>query len=70
MFAGGSRFVMRLSGTGTEGATLRLYLERYVAGPEGLDHDPQEALAPIIRAAHELAGIEGFTGRKGPDVVT
>ncbi len=70
MFAGGSRFVMRLSGTGTEGATLRLYVERYVAGPEGLDHDPQEALAPIIRVAHELAGIEGFTGRKGPDVVT
>ncbi len=70
MFRGGSRFVMRLSGTGTEGATLRLYLERYVAGPEGLDHDPQEALAPIIRAAHDLAGIAGFTGRTTPDVIT
>ena len=70
LFRGGSRFVMRLSGTGTEGATLRLYLERYVAGPEGLDHDPQEALAPIVRAAHALAQIARHTGRVTPDVVT
>ena len=70
IFQGGSRFVMRLSGTGTEGATLRLYLERYAPGPEGLDHDPQEALAPIIRAAHALAGIAAHTGRSAPDVVT
>ncbi len=70
LFEDGSRIVLRLSGTGTEGATLRLYLERYVAGPEGLDHDAQEALAPVIRAAHDLAGIEGFTGRVAPNVVT
>ena len=70
MFAGGSRFVMRLSGTGTEGATLRLYLERYAPGPDGLGLDPQTALAPVIRAAHGLAGIAGFTGRTVPDVVT
>ncbi len=70
LFKGGSRFVMRLSGTGTEGATLRLYLERFVAGPQGLDHDPQEALAPIIKAAHDLAGIKEYTGRVTPDVIT
>ncbi|GAB1480700.1 alpha-D-glucose phosphate-specific phosphoglucomutase [Paracoccaceae bacterium] len=70
LFEGGSRFVMRLSGTGTEGATLRLYLERYAPGPEGLGEDPQVALAPIIRAAHEMAGIATFTGRNAPDVVT
>ena len=70
VFEGGSRIVVRLSGTGTEGATLRLYLERYVAGPHGLADDPQAALAPVIRAAHSLAGIEGFTGRVTPDVVT
>ena len=70
IFDGGARFVMRLSGTGTEGATLRLYLERYAPGPEGLDLDPQAALAPVIRAAHGLAGIAGFTGRHAPDVVT
>jgi phosphoglucomutase len=70
MFEDGSRFVLRLSGTGTEGATLRLYLERYAAGPAGLDLDPQEALAPVIRAAHGIARIAEFTGRNAPDVVT
>jgi phosphoglucomutase len=61
---------MRLSGTGTEGATLRLYLERYAPGPDGLDLDPQVALAPVIAAAETLAGIAAFTGRTAPDVVT
>ncbi|WP_149142208.1 alpha-D-glucose phosphate-specific phosphoglucomutase [Gemmobacter caeruleus] len=70
LFADGSRIVMRLSGTGTEGATLRVYLERYSPGPDGLDHDPQEALAPVIRAAHSLARIAEFTGRTTPDVIT
>ena len=69
LFADGSRIVLRLSGTGTEGATLRLYLERYAPGPGGLDLDPQAALAPIIRAAHRLAQIEAFTGRVVPDVI-
>ncbi len=69
-FTDGSRIVLRLSGTGTEGATLRLYLERYAAGPAGLDLDPQVALAPVIRAAHALAGIGAHTGRETPDVVT
>ena len=67
---GGSRIVLRLSGTGTEGATLRLYLERYVPGPDGLGHDPQQALAPVIRAAHQLAAIGVHTGRSAPDVIT
>ncbi|MEO5615220.1 MAG: alpha-D-glucose phosphate-specific phosphoglucomutase, partial [Cypionkella sp.] len=70
LFEDGSRIVLRLSGTGTEGATLRLYLERYAEGPDGLDLDPQDALAPVIRAAHALAGIEGYTGRVTPDVIT
>ncbi|WP_054009121.1 alpha-D-glucose phosphate-specific phosphoglucomutase [Cypionkella psychrotolerans] len=70
LFEDGSRIVLRLSGTGTEGATLRLYLERYAAGPDGLDLDPQDALAPVIRAAHALAKIESFTGRVTPDVIT
>ncbi|MES2146094.1 MAG: alpha-D-glucose phosphate-specific phosphoglucomutase [Pseudomonadota bacterium] len=70
MFADGSRIVYRLSGTGTEGATLRVYLERYAAGPGGLDLDAQEALAPVIRAAHALAGIAAHTGRTEPNVIT
>jgi phosphoglucomutase len=70
LFDDGSRIVYRLSGTGTEGATLRVYLERYAAGPDGLDLDAQAALAPVIRAAHDLAGIATHTGRASPDVVT
>ncbi|WP_406736689.1 alpha-D-glucose phosphate-specific phosphoglucomutase [Thioclava sp. GXIMD4215] len=70
LFAGGSRVVLRLSGTGTEGATLRVYLERYVAGPEGLAQDPQEALAPIIKATEEIVGIAATTGKQQPDVIT
>ena len=67
---GDSRIVLRLSGTGTEGATLRVYLERYVPGPEGLHDDPQAALAPIIRAVETLVGICARSGRVGPDVIT
>ncbi|MDZ7904731.1 MAG: alpha-D-glucose phosphate-specific phosphoglucomutase [Cypionkella sp.] len=70
VFDGGSRIVLRLSGTGTSGATLRLYLERYQPGPDGLDGDPQAALAPIIAAAEEIAQIRKNTGRDAPDVVT
>ncbi len=70
LFEGGSRVVLRLSGTGTEGATLRVYLERYAPGPDGLDHDPQEALAPIIRATEALVGIRERTGREKPNVIT
>ncbi|WP_309667426.1 alpha-D-glucose phosphate-specific phosphoglucomutase [Tabrizicola sp.] len=70
MFSDGSRIVYRLSGTGTEGATLRVYLERYAAGPDGLALDAQQALAPVIRAAHSLAGIAAHTGRNAPDVIT
>jgi phosphoglucomutase len=69
-FTDGSRFVIRLSGTGTEGATLRLYLERYVAGPDGLAQDVQEALGPVIAAAEELAQISAISGRAAPDVIT
>ncbi|NGM46896.1 alpha-D-glucose phosphate-specific phosphoglucomutase [Rhodobacter sp. SGA-6-6] len=70
LFDGGSRAVFRLSGTGTEGATLRLYLERFVPGPDDLSDDPQAALAPVIRAAHAIAAIAAHTGRSLPDVVT
>ncbi|OOY20726.1 alpha-D-glucose phosphate-specific phosphoglucomutase [Thioclava sp. DLFJ5-1] len=70
LFEGGSRVVLRLSGTGTEGATLRVYLERYAPGPDGLDHDPQEALSPIIRATEALVDIRERTGRVKPDVIT
>lgn len=70
LFEDGCRIVLRLSGTGTEGATLRLYLEAYEPGPKGLERDQQEALATVIAAAHELAQISAFTGRVEPNVIT
>jgi len=70
LFEGGSRVVLRLSGTGTSGATLRLYVERYEPDPARHDLDTQEALADLIAAADEIAGIRRHTGRDGPSVIT
>ena len=69
-FEGGSRIVFRLSGTGTEGATLRVYLESYEPDPARHDQDTQEALSPLILIARELAQIETRTGRTEPTVIT
>ncbi|MEM9343437.1 MAG: alpha-D-glucose phosphate-specific phosphoglucomutase [Pseudomonadota bacterium] len=69
-FADGGRIVFRLSGTGTVGATLRVYLEAVETDPSKLDLDPQQALAPTIAAADTLAGITQHTGRTAPDVIT
>ena len=66
----GSRIILRLSGTGTKGATLRLYLERYVATGGNLDQNPQQALAGMIAAADALAGIRATTGMDVPTVIT
>ena len=60
--------MLRLSGTGTVGATLRVYLERYEEGSGELD--PQEAVAAVIAAAAEIAGIRARLGRERPDVLT
>jgi phosphoglucomutase len=70
MFEGGSRVVFRLSGTGTSGATLRVYIERYEPDPSRHDLDTQEALSDLIRAADEIAGIRSHTGRDSPSVIT
>ncbi len=69
-FKQGARLVLRLSGTGTAGATLRVYMERYAAGPEGLAQDAQSALAPVIAATDALSDLKTRLGRAGPDVVT
>ncbi|NVI81002.1 alpha-D-glucose phosphate-specific phosphoglucomutase [Janthinobacterium sp. BJB401] len=66
----GARIVLRLSGTGTEGATLRLYLERYEADPARHDIPTQEALAGLIAVAGQLAQIRERTGRDAPTVTT
>lgn len=70
LFEGGSRVVFRLSGTGTSGATLRVYIERYEDDPAKLDQETQAALADLIAAAEEVAEISTRTGRSEPDVIT
>ena len=69
-FDGGGRAVFRLSGTGTEGATLRVYLESVETEPAKMEMDAQDALADIIAAADDIAGITRYTGRDAPDVRT
>ncbi len=69
-FTDGGRIVLRLSGTGTVGATLRLYLERYEPPHGQHDIDTQQALAPLIAIADKLAGIRERTGRSAPSVIT
>ena len=66
----GSRAVFRLSGTGTQGATLRLYLERYVADPALHEIPTQQALAPLVALAEKVARITEITGRNVPDVIS
>lgn len=70
LFEGGSRIVFRLSGTGTVGATIRVYLERLETDPALLTLEPAAALADIIAAADQIAGLKQRTGRDGPDVIT
>lgn len=69
-FEGGSRLVFRLSGTGTSGATLRVYMERHEPDASRHDQETQGALAPLIEAAETLAGIASRTGRTAPTVIT
>ncbi|MBM5818715.1 MAG: alpha-D-glucose phosphate-specific phosphoglucomutase [Cyanobacteria bacterium K_DeepCast_150m_m2_101] len=66
----GSRVVLRLSGTGTQGATLRVYLESYVPPSGDLHQDPQAALGGLISAIDQLAEIKTRTGMDRPTVIT
>ena len=69
-FSDGSRIVFRLSGTGTEGATLRLYVESYEPDITKQDQDTQAALSPLISLADEIAQIKNITGKEKPTVIT
>jgi len=70
LFEGGSRVVFRLSGTGTSGATIRVYVERYE--PDAAKHgiDTQEALADLIAVADQISDLRKRTGRDKPTVIT
>jgi len=70
VFDDGARIVFRLSGTGTEGATLRIYIEQYVAETEMHYRDTQEVLGDLVTVANSLCGILSRTGRGGPTVIT
>ena len=70
MFKDGSRIVYRLSGTGTEGATLRVYIERFEPDAAKHGQETQAALADLIALARDLAEIEPRTGRAEPTVIT
>ncbi len=70
MFEGGSRIVFRLSGTGTEGATLRVYFEQYEPDPARHNQDTQQVLSDLITFAGEIANIKERTGREAPTVIT
>ncbi len=69
-FEGGGRAVFRLSGTGTQGATIRLYLEQLVTDPDRLQDDPEEVLSAVRDAALGLSNLQALTGRDAPDVIT
>jgi phosphoglucomutase len=69
-FADGARLVYRLSGTGTEGATLRVYLEHYEADPDRLFLEVDDALGGLVALSREFAEIAARTGRSAPDIIT
>nr|WHW29812.1 putative phosphoglucomutase [uncultured bacterium] len=69
-FSSGARVVFRLSGTGTSGATVRIYCDRHESDPGLLGGDTQRALAGVIAAAHEVSQLQSYIGRDKPDVIT
>ena len=70
MFGSGERIAYRLSGTGTEGATLRVYVERHEPDSERQKIDPQRGRAELIAVSKQIAQIERYSGRTAPDVIT
>jgi phosphoglucomutase len=69
-FTDGSRIVYRLSGTGTQGATLRIYLESYEPDTSKQNLEPQQNLADLITIANEVAQVRKFTNMEKPTVIT
>jgi len=70
LFEDGSRIIFRLSGTGTSGATIRIYLESYEADADKHGLDAQDALADMIVAADKVSQLQALTGRDKPTVIT
>nr|GLL32892.1 phosphoglucomutase, cytoplasmic [Ipomoea trifida] len=70
LFEDGSRLVFRLSGTGSEGATIRLYIEQYEKDASKIGRESSDALAPLVEVALKLSKMQEFTGRSAPTVIT
>jgi len=70
LFENGARIIFRLSGTGTRGATLRVYVEDITTDPARLEQDTQQALLPLLQIAEQLASIKLHTGQDKPTVIT
>merc|ERR1719272_2181930 len=70
VFADGSRIIFRLSGTGVAGATVRLYLEKYVEASGDLGQDPFEVVKGLAAIAMDLSKLKDYTGRDTPTVIT
>lgn len=69
-FEDGSRIIFRLSGTGSQGATIRLYVEKYSKNPEEYPQETAKGLEPLIQVALKLSRLEELTSRTKPDVVS
>lgn len=70
MYPDGSRIIFRLSGTGSVGATIRIYFEKYEADPTKLNQPTDKALSDLITYGLQLSKIKEFTGRTEPTVIT
>ncbi|MBO5997233.1 MAG: alpha-D-glucose phosphate-specific phosphoglucomutase [Alphaproteobacteria bacterium] len=69
-FKTGERIIFRISGTGTQGATIRIYFDRTVKDKSLLNKDPQKMLSPLVKAALKISRLKKLTGRKEPSVIT
>lgn len=69
-FEDGSRIIFRLSGTGSSGATVRLYVEKYSKDEKEYPEDAQVGLKPLIDVALQVSELQKYTGRNKPDVIT
>jgi phosphoglucomutase len=70
VFADGSRLVFRLSGTGSHGATIRMYIDSYENDASKYEMDAQDVLRPLIEIALQISKLKEFTGRTEPTVIT
>ena len=70
MFSDGSRLVFRLSGTGSSGATVRMYVDSYCSDPAKVSRSAGEMLAPVVQLGLEISQLRELTGRQEPTVVT